>query len=92
MAQTDVIRRTIRVRTLEHTGSGMLVAVSDDMRGLYVHGANAAEINRRIPEAIRSLLEAEGKTVIEVVPLGADDDAAGGFVPLDRTFGAALAA
>jgi hypothetical protein len=42
------------------------MAVSDDLKGLNVHGRSEEEIAERVPVAIRALLEASGKFVIEV--------------------------
>jgi len=83
------VSRTIKIDVLEHPKSGLMVAVSDELPGLYVHGTNDGELAARIPEAIRALLEAEGNRVLSVLPT---QDEIEGFVPRTRKFDAALAA
>lgn len=58
--------RFIEIQIMKHNKTGMLIATSNDMKGLFVHGDNFEEINERAPVAIQSILEAEGKTNVKV--------------------------
>jgi len=83
--------RTISADILMNEKSGLMVAVSDDLPGLYVHGRTQSELNERIPVAIKAILEANGEGIFEVVPVD-DDVEYAGFLPQHRRFSAALAA
>lgn len=58
--------QVIHVHVLKHQDTGLLMAVSDDLPGLIVHGRSEAELETRIPNAIRDLLEASGGYVESV--------------------------
>jgi hypothetical protein len=58
-----VERRRIAIRTIRHIETGLLAAMSDDMKGLYVHARSEAELWERIAIASRSILEADGYDV-----------------------------
>ena len=62
----------VSVEIIEHRDTGLLVGMSEDMKGLYVHGRSLDEMERRIPLAIREILEAEGRKNVVVRPV---DDA-----------------
>lgn len=64
--------KTISVEIIEHRETGLLVGLSSDMAGLYVHGRSVEEVERRIPLAIKEILEAEGKNNVRVVSLQED--------------------
>lgn len=87
---------TISVEMLVHDGTGLIVAVSDELKGLYVHGRTIAEVEARLPECIRALLEAEG-THVSNIEMEKRSEAKGQFVSaskadLKRTFSAELCA
>jgi predicted RNase H-like HicB family nuclease len=65
--------RRWRVETVEHRETGLLVAMSDDLPGLYVHGRSEEELEERIPVAIKALLEAQGLKVGAIVKCKRDD-------------------
>lgn len=67
------------VRTIVHRETGLRLAISDDLPGLYVHGETDEEIERQIPDAIRELLEASGERVTEIVKCDDDHDIPEGF-------------
>jgi hypothetical protein len=52
--------RLITIQTIRHRETGLIVAMSDEMRGLYVHARTDADLLERIPIAIRDILEADG--------------------------------
>jgi len=56
----------IEITIHEHRVTHLLVATSTNMPGLYVAARSVDQIRREIPEAIRELLEAEGRTVVSV--------------------------
>ena len=58
----------IKVDFVVHEKTGLIVAVSDQLKGLYVHGRSLAEVEARLPSGIRALLEAEGRSVRGVAP------------------------
>jgi hypothetical protein len=55
---------TIDIVLLRHAKSDLLVAYSDDVPGLLVSGRSEAEIDEKLPGAIREILEAQGNTNI----------------------------
>jgi hypothetical protein len=57
--------RLITIQTIRHRDTGLIVATSDEMRGLYVHARTDADLLERIPIAIRDILEADGYDVLE---------------------------
>ena len=77
---------TIRVDLLKST-SGLLMAVSPDLRGLCVHGETLEELDERIPAGIKSILECMHSDRTVVVDEAVGDHA--GFSPVaPRTFNA----
>lgn len=76
-----VEEKVININVLKHEGSDLLIAISDDLRGLVVHGRSTAELEGRISPAIREVLEAQGYTVLDVEKVDADDTLPAGFVP-----------
>lgn len=50
---------TIRIEIMTHRPSGLMVAVSPDMPGLYVHGDSEEEIKGRVPVAVQALIDAD---------------------------------
>ena len=61
-----MIDKTIRIRLLKHKDTDLLMAVSDELRGLVLHGRSVDEIERRLPAAIGDLLRAEGFDVVSM--------------------------
>lgn len=61
--------KRIRIRLLRHNKTDLLMAVSEDLRGLVVHGHTVEEIEGRLPSLAQDLLEADGYKVesIELV-------------------------
>lgn len=61
--------KTIRIRILRHDKTDLLMAVSEDLPGLVVHGHTVDEIEKRLPSVARDLLEVRGHRVesIELV-------------------------
>ncbi len=53
------IPEKIRIEIMTHRPSGLMVAVSPDVPGLYVHGKNEEEITLRIPVAVKALRDAD---------------------------------
>ena len=49
----------IRIEIMIHRPSGLMVAVSPDVPGLYVHGNSEEEITGRIPVAVQALIDAD---------------------------------
>lgn len=65
-AHSKIENRFLRINVVTHRKAGLLVAMSDDLRGLIVHGRSDEELDERLPEAIRTLMEAQGHCVVEV--------------------------
>ena len=61
-----MLEKTIRIKILAHNRSDLLMAVSEDLRGLVVHGRSDAEIEAKLPAAVRDLLEADGFGVVSL--------------------------
>lgn len=75
-----MMQRTININVVRHATTGMLVAISDDMRGLIVHARSKAELERRLPLAMTEMLEAEGYRVISITTTAEPDDVPVEFV------------
>jgi hypothetical protein len=82
--------RTINIQTLRHKDTGLLIALSDDLKGLYVHARTMDDLLSRIPVAIRDILEADGFRVLDVSEVSPPPEAKAGFVPAMRKFEASL--
>ncbi|TPI29002.1 DUF1902 domain-containing protein [Mesorhizobium sp. B3-1-6] len=78
--------RTINIDVISHEKSGLLVAVSDELPGLYVHGDTYEEIRARLPDAIKSLVEASEKTQVEVQEVDDSDIERVGFQSQRKRF------
>lgn len=59
----------ITIDIVRHSTTGMYLAMSDDLRGLYVHARSLQSLNERIPIAIKDILEAQGNEAVSVVPV-----------------------
>ena len=59
-------RKDHKIRILDYKDSDLKMAVSDELRGLVVHGRSHEEIAELLPGAVRELLEAEGFRVIRL--------------------------
>ena len=66
MLDTNISDRSIAVEVIQHKTTGLLVAQSEDLPGLMVAARTYEQLEREIPEAIREILEASGKTVLSV--------------------------
>jgi predicted RNase H-like HicB family nuclease len=88
---SKTVEKRISIQVITHRETGLLVAFSPEMDGLYVHGRTEQELRERVPVAIRALLEASGERVIDVSEMN-DDSVPVSFQPISRTFGAKLAA
>lgn len=84
--------RVIRVHLVEHRKTGLLAAVSDDLRGLVVHGRTPQEIEKLLPDAIRDILVAQGFEVISVTAEPDERLNSAGFGPPAFIANASLAA
>jgi len=78
----------ISIKTLRHSKTGLMVAVSADMVGLCVHGRNDEELMERIPVAIRALLEASGNEVVSVSAIAPHPNVPKDFVPVSPDYNA----
>jgi hypothetical protein len=67
--------KVINIRGRVHTPNGLLAAVSDDLKGLLVVGANWQEVESKLPGAIRELMDAMGTPVtsVELIPIHESD-------------------
>lgn len=79
----------IRINVLMHEKTGLMLATSPDHKGLYVHGRTPQELEERIPLAIKALLEAEGKQVLDIIKTD-ERVSAGGFGRIDADFEATV--
>lgn len=80
------IEKYVTIKISRHEKTGLMVAYSDDMKGLIVHGKTFNEINYRVPEAIKALLEAEGHSAVSVEPLESFEPEQMGFENLTMRF------
>ena len=67
--------KVINITGKVHTPTGLLAAVSDDLQGLLVVGANWQEIEAKLPGAISELMDAMGTPVtgVELIPIHDSD-------------------
>jgi hypothetical protein len=84
----ELEQKRITIKTVRHKTTGLLVAMSDEMKGLYVHARSEDELLERIPVAIRAILEADGCRVISVSEVEIPIEAQVGFIPGERKFDA----
>jgi predicted esterase len=73
--------KIIKIRVLSHSTTGLLMAMSDDMPGLVVHGRSDEDLERKLPAALRELLEASGFTVVDVTLMRDESAAMHNFGP-----------
>jgi hypothetical protein len=79
-ADREAITRLIKIRVVQHRTSDLLVALSDDLKGLMVPGRSDEELERKIPMAVREILEAQGFRVISVTADSATGDLPAAFM------------
>lgn len=75
-----IITREIRVSAVLNKKTGLMIAYSDDLKGLVVPGRTPEEIEERLPAAIRELLELAGEHVVSVEAIRETDDLPSDFV------------
>jgi hypothetical protein len=80
--------KTVKINVITHRKTGLLVARSDDLPGLMVHGRSDEELDERIPDAIRALMEAQGERVADVIKVGDEPETA--FRPASAEYAAEL--
>lgn len=86
------VNRTITIDLVVHKDTKLMVATSPEMKGLIVHGRTESELEQRIPQAIRAVLEADGFQVEDVRPVTDDSDViVPDFIPTRRKFEAIAA-
>jgi hypothetical protein len=81
----------ITIKVIRHNGTDLLVALSDELRGLYVHARQEHELRERIPIAIRDILEADGFRVVDVSEIDIPPEVSAGFAPALRKYEASFA-
>lgn len=62
----SMVTKILRIEVMRHSDTGLLMAVCDEFPGLYVHARSQSELDERLPEAIRMLMEAEGHRIGEI--------------------------
>jgi hypothetical protein len=73
--------RAIRIGLAKHDDRGLLAATSEDLHGLVVFGKTVEEIERKLPTAIRELLEAPHEQIGSVMVVPDDRISRAGFGP-----------
>jgi hypothetical protein len=73
--------RIIRITLRKHDTSPLLAATSDDLQGLIVFGRTWQEIEKKLPNAVRALLEAMGFKVVSVTAVADERVSRAGFGP-----------
>jgi len=82
--------RLITIKVIRHNETGLFVALSDEMMGLYVHARTEEDLLERIPVAIRDILEADGFNVVNISEVDTPPEVDAGFVPALRKFEASF--
>jgi Domain of unknown function (DUF1902) len=73
--------KAIRIRFAKHDDTVLLAATSEDLDGLVVFGKTVEEIERKLPTAIRELLETSHEQVGSVTVVPDDRISRAGFGP-----------
>lgn len=76
-----MLEKTITIKVIGHKTSGLLVAYSDELHGLVIHGRTIEELKEKSPAAVREILEAMGETVAGVEVRANDGPHLENFVP-----------
>jgi predicted RNase H-like HicB family nuclease len=77
------MNQRIHVDFVTHAPTGLVIAISNDLKGLYVHGHSIEEVRAGVPDAIRELLEFAGLRVEKIEEV---DGLPEGFEPLFAKF------
>ena len=80
----SIVRQRITVQIARHEASGLIIAQSPELPALMVPGQTLTEIEERIPQSIREILEAMGAQVLAVALEDDDADYPRGFLPSKR--------
>jgi hypothetical protein len=83
--------KLITIQVIRHNETGLFVALSDEMKGLYVHARTHEDLLERIPVAIRDILEADGFQVVDISEIDTPPEVEAGFLPALRKFEASFA-
>lgn len=83
---SEMRSKVINIEIVRHRDTGMYLAYSDDMKGLYVHARTVDELNGRIPVAIKDIYEAAGQPVASVKALADGGPEDFGFEPTRRSY------
>jgi hypothetical protein len=75
--RSDLEEIDIKIKTLVHKSTGALMAVSDDLPGLWVAGATYDEIEGKLEAAIRDHYDLLGRDVVSIALSSEDGDIAG---------------
>ena len=59
-------KKSISIKVFCHRKTDLLMAMSNDLPGLVVHARTDEELERKLPLAIRDLLEASGNEVVQL--------------------------
>jgi hypothetical protein len=62
----EIVTRLVNIRIVQYRNSDLLVALSDDLKGLMVPGRSEQEIANKVPDAVREIFEAQGFRVVSV--------------------------
>lgn len=76
----------IRVSIRQHEKTGLLIATSEDLRGLYAHGRTMEDLEAAVAIAIKDILEAKLQRSVEVSKRS--EERLSAFVPTELTFAA----
>lgn len=63
---SGLVHRTIRINVIENRTTHLLVALSPDLPGLMLAARTEDQIERELSDAIKEVLEAEGRIVLSV--------------------------
>ena len=73
--------KVIKIKVFCHSKTGLLMASSEEMPGLVVHGRTHEELEHKLPLAVRDLLEASGFQVEDVSVMRDDSVVPSNFGP-----------
>lgn len=79
----DALPELVTIDVFKHKETGLLLATSPELTGLYVHGRNSEEMNERVLAAIKAIINDLWSMDVNLEPL--DSQVGGDFEPLHNS-------
>lgn len=79
------MQREFRIEVVRNKNTDLLIGMSPDHKGFYVTARSEEELERKLPTAIRELMEAEGHRNVRVETVSDEGLSEAGFWPGEYT-------